>query len=38
MAAGVSATGLKPFRMGVSVEDWYDGEGFKDTGDDGLGK
>lgn len=38
MATGVSATGLKSIRMGVSFEDWYDGEGFKDTGDDGLGK
>lgn len=38
MATGVSSTGLKSFMMGVSFEDWYDGEDFKDTGDDGLGK
>lgn len=38
MATGVNATGLKSFRMDVSFEDWCDGEGFKDTGDDGLGK
>lgn len=25
MATGVSATGLKSFRMSVYFEDWYDG-------------
>lgn len=39
MATGVSATGLKTFKLGVSglLRERYDGGGFKDTGHYSLG-